>query len=216
MNIKFAAALVLGLSLAGSAMASISVYSEDFNSTLLGSSVGANPASQRSGPAGGDYYFVLPGGLPSGWTSTGLILGYNTGSDISIYLHENPVGIISRTITGLTPGHLYNLTFDYWGDNEQGYLYGLDVTVNGALTQYLNQTIPAYDGTTHTGSIFFTATGPSTVLSFGETPADTLASPIIDNIDISDVSPTPEPAFYGLIGLGLSGLAVAGRRRKKS
>ena len=32
----------------------------------------------------------------------------------------------------------------------------------------------------------------------------------------ADISPTPEPAFYGLLGLGLTGLAAALHRRKKA
>jgi hypothetical protein len=72
------------------------------------------------------------------------------------------------------------------------------------------------DGDYAAESLVFTATGPSTTLTFES--LDCCGSPYgpaIADVSVNeDIAATPEPSFYGILGLGLAGLVNAVRRRK--
>jgi hypothetical protein len=70
-------------------------------------------------------------------------------------------------------------------------------------------------------SVSFTGTGNSTTITFasntqpiGPWPQNDAFGPVVG--DISLTSTTPEPGFYGLLALGLSGLLVAVTRRPRA
>jgi MYXO-CTERM domain-containing protein len=176
---------------------------------------------------------------PSGWTfsspgvygyayntpnGSNLGLGNGPYDNIAILLNENASYIasdISTAVSGLTAGQQYDLSFQYWGDNvptsDGGQTYSFNVNVNGGTTLFANVVNSGLgSGNFNTANISFVATGSTADLTFTQlTPlyGGGQASPIIDNISIN---PTPEPGFYGILALGLAGLAAAFRRRKNA
>ena len=243
----------LALTLTGSAMAD--VYQEDFSTTILGTSLGLSATTDvGSGQCSeltcnGNYYNIAT--MASGWTLSPAVYAYayntpapasiptNLGigggpyNNIAILLNENGLGQIAtmtNTISGLTAGKTYDLTFQYWGDNEPfvpAGTYSFDVNVNGTDTPFLTQqNIGLGSGNLHTADISFVASASPTSLIFTQDTianGGTSASPIIDNIAISatpsnsiSISATPEPGFYGLLALGLSGIGIVLSRRKKT
>jgi hypothetical protein len=240
MNTSFIAA-ALALFLAGPAIAD--VYVDNFNNTVLGSSLGLSGMGTGAGDGqcseltcNSNYYSVTS--IP-GWSFSPAVYGYayntptgsNSGvgngpyNNTAILLNEDALGQIataSNTISGLTIGQTYNLTFQYWGDNVPysavGDTYSFDASINGADTLFKNvQNIGLGSGNSNTASIAFTASNSTATLIFTQ---DTRAyggyqaSPIIDNVAIA--AATPEPGLYGLLSLGLAGLAIFASRRKIS
>jgi hypothetical protein len=228
----------LALALAGSAMADI--YTDNFNNTVLGSSLGLSGEGVGNGQCSeltcNSNYFNITS-IP-GWNfSTPSVYGYayntpngsNSGlgngpyNNIAILLNENGPGQIStasNTISGLTVGQTYDLTFQYWGDNvpfsSNGDTYSFDVNINGTDTLFKNvQNIGLGSGNSHMASIQFVASDTTSLIFTQDTVAygGAEASPIIDNINIAA---TPEPGFYGVLALGLTGLITAIRRRKSA
>jgi len=134
----------------------------------------------------------------------------NSPTDKAILLNENPFGfmITSAPISGLVAGTTYFLTFDHWGDNRSGGTYGFSVLINGTPLSAITRTY-GIPGPGATVSIPFTAPTNSINLSFTATSSIQEASPIIDNISISNI---PIPASAWLLGAGLIGLF--GLRRK--
>lgn len=210
-----AAAVALGTTgLPGRAAGAI-IYSENFNA-LTGIARGDVPTSQREPGT----YFDITNLATTGFTATGQVLGFNLdGPNRALLLNEGTVGStadvnqISRTITGLTPGTMYTLTFDYFGDNVPG-PYSFEYEINGTTTA-VAAVNPGLNGTFNTVSFAFTAAGASTTLRFRETVANGSSSPIFDNIVISDnaAAEVPEPGTLAVFGaLALGGMAM--RRRK--
>jgi choice-of-anchor C domain-containing protein len=166
----------------------------------------------------------------TGWrVSTGsvdYIGSYWTASDgaRSVDLNGLNAGTIEQTITGLTVGNTYRVSFDLAGNPDNGpATKTLDVKVNLDSNNF-NFTVPS--GATHanlgwlTQAFIFTADNTSAVLAFqsttggdpGQLPA---YGPAIDNVSISQV---PLPASLPLLLSGLGGLGAAcyGKKRRKT
>ena len=130
-------------------------------------------------------------------------------------------GVLSQTVSGLTAGSAYTLSFDYALAQQVGF--------NGANADNYWQV--GFGGTSQdstalsianggfsgwqTATMTFTANGASQVLSFlakGTAPG---APPFLLLDGVSLVSAVPEPATWGMLlgGIGLVGVAV--RRRVK-
>ncbi len=199
-----------------------SVFTENFNSLAPGLAFPFFSNNEKYSQRGlGDYYF-LGGGQPAGWTNVNNADVYAWSATASptnygILLNE-PAGKLSRTITGLVANTTYDLIFKYWGDN-RATQYGFDVTINGATTAFTGTgatyaTVQAGTFFFNTATISFLYTGLSgaNTLTFDET-SGTEASPIIDDVSISA---TPEPGFYGVLCLGVSGLFFIRRRTVKT
>jgi PEP-CTERM motif len=128
-------------------------------------------------------------------------------------------GSISQNITGLIHNTAYQLSFD-WGAGQLQSRTGattetLDVSIGGFsfVTPTLsNPSNSATDGGLQTFSFFYTgASSITNVLTFLSVGTPTGLPPIatIDNVSLTAV---PEPAAFGLLGLGLVGLVAARRR----
>lgn len=186
----------------------------DFNNAVTtGSPVTPDNYSEKWNPT--EYY----AGSVAGWMlSDGAYIATNGAGDKAILLNEVPAhgSIVSTSITGLTAGTNYWLTFDHWGDNrpnDPGYTF--TVTVDGVTSTILrdyNYSVPGGTGSFATEKILFTASGSSIVLSFIDATTAKEASAIIDNVRISAV---PIPAAAWLLGSGLIGLIGIRRRFKK-
>jgi hypothetical protein len=129
------------------------------------------------------------------------------------------VGALSQTISGLTVGKTYTLSFDYAFAQQSGF--------SGATTQFLTATLGgvSIDSPTvllpshgfsgwQTFTTTITANASSEVLSFlahgsPQEPAMSLLT------DVSLTSAVPEPATWAMMLVGLSAMGVVARRRRQ-
>jgi hypothetical protein len=130
------------------------------------------------------------------------------------------VGAITQTVNGLTVGAHYAISF-YWGAaQQQGF--------NGATTEQWQVTFGSQQQNTvvlpiadhgfsgwQAQSFTYTATAVSQVLSFLAvgTPNGVPPFALLDGVSISQV---PEPAAYGLIGIGLLTIPLLRKLGKRS
>jgi PEP-CTERM motif len=133
------------------------------------------------------------------------------------------IGPLQQTVTHLTPGQKYDLSF-YWAagelSNRTGYLTSqLTGTFGGsafATSVYDNTNPPgvpgSFSGWTKV-SFVVTADSTSDVLSFLAlgSPANNL--PPVALLDGVSLTAVPEPATWGLLLLGVFGVGFAARRR---
>jgi hypothetical protein len=129
-------------------------------------------------------------------------------------------GDISQTVNGLTPGQEYDLTFYQAGAQQQGYngptTDRFEITL-GSETEYSAlMSNPSHDFQPwEEQSLTFTATAATEVLSFLAvgTPNGVPPFTLLDGVSLTA---TPEPAYAGLIGIGLLILGAVRRRQKKN
>jgi X-X-X-Leu-X-X-Gly heptad repeat protein len=131
------------------------------------------------------------------------------------------VGALSQTITGLTAGHTYTLSFNY--------AFGQQTGFDGDTVQYLTETLvgqsftsSTFDVPSHgfTGwqsfSTTITATTTSEVLTFlatGNLPVPPFA--MISNVSLTGDA-APEPASWAMMIVGMGGIGAMARRRRAS
>jgi PEP-CTERM motif len=147
---------------------------------------------------------------------------------------------MSQTITGLTVGETYHLSFDWAGAQYEfvdGSLFGCTGCWVGDTT---NKFEVSLGGETHdtatadvlsqgftgwlTGSMDFTATAASELLTFVSIGGPTSLPPValLDGVSLTGDIPgvpgsAPEPATWAMMGMGFVGLGlVAYRRRRKA
>ncbi len=117
----------------------------------------------------------------------------------------------SQTIAGIQTGVTCTISF-YVEQRAYGSQQSLDVTL-GDQTLWSGTAPSSSAYTLETGSIVADQSG-SLVLTFaGQQSAlnNTDATVFVDEVNL-----TPEPGFYGLLALGLGGLATVVSRRKKT
>lgn len=160
----------------------------------------------------------------SNWTVTGSIdyIGtYWVASNGSRSIDLNgsyQAGQVSQTVSGLTAGHSYTVSFDLAGNPDGAPLTkSLDVIIGGVLKNY---TFPL-GGATHANlgwvghSFNFTATSSSELLSFGPNgDAGGAFGPVLDNVSVS--AAVPEPSTWAMMLIGFGGLAMMARRRRRA
>lgn len=173
-------------------------YSNTFNLWGPGTGGGSvNNGLTASSPDGGNY-LALDGGS-----------SYRGGG-------------VSQTITGLTAGKSYDVTFYWAGAQQQG------PNFNGATTEQVQvsfgnqvQSTAVVDNVTHgfTGwfaeKYTFTADSTSDVLNFLAigTPNGVPPFVLLDGVSV-DLHSVPEPGTLALSALGLFGLVVVRARRR--
>ncbi|MBV7534233.1 PEPxxWA-CTERM sorting domain-containing protein [Duganella sp. sic0402] len=127
-------------------------------------------------------------------------------------------GVLSQTITGLTAGSKYTLTFDtalaqqvgFNGANSNNYWQ----VVFGNSTQNSSALSIASGGFSgwSTSSMTFTATGATQVLSF-LAQGSPGAPPFLLLDSVSLTAAVPEPSTWGMMAVGLGLVGFATRRR---
>jgi hypothetical protein len=211
---KIAAIIAFALATTGAHAATY--YNESFNAAgFVGSQIFPTPNSDPYVPT--EYYNAVNF---DSWTfgtgSTFVAIG-GTPANGAILLNENsPPAFAQTTVSGLTANATYLLSFDVWGDNRPGQDWVLNLSINGSPAFTLNGTDHApgtYPGALE--SLLFTAspTGTALLLFTQASPSGSQASPIFDNVRITDA--TPLPAALPLFASGLGALGFLGWRRKR-
>ena len=157
-------------------------------------------------------------GLPATSPFGGNFLALDGAYDL-IRGNANSGVAISQTLKTIV-GHTYAITFAYAGAQQFGFEGATTEQVQvgfGSQTQstvVLNNASKGFTGW-KTATFNFTAQTTSDVLSFLAlgTPQGVPPFVLLDGVTGTDVTATPEPAAFGVLGLGLA-LVVAGRRRK--
>jgi PEP-CTERM motif len=250
MRNAFRYAMVASVAVAGAVVSSSMstaqagvVWSEDWNPSnfatsgvVVDGSVG--DVTDRAGWLNVTYN-VLSSATEHGWTFGGsdfLVINTTTSSPSrgggALYLNEccNP-GVTggggataATTITGLTAGKTYDVSFTYWGDNRPydgspGYpsypgYYDLFVTLGGG-PQMTYPGVDQYPGSSsgYNVSIWFTATGSTESLSLAQFSSDGYQqSPIVGSITVS----VPEPSTWAMMALGFASLGLLGYRKRST
>ena len=141
----------------------------------------------------------------------------------SIDMDGNNAGAISQTFDTVA-NQKYTVTFDLAGNPDVAGIKTLGALINGGPVQSFT-----FDSTGHSKgsasdmgwteeSFSFTAASNSTSLTFASLDDPNSAwGPALDNVNVTATSaPVPEPGTMMLLGAGLLGLTVYGKRRKNA
>lgn len=127
-------------------------------------------------------------------------------------------GALTQTINGLTVGRQYQVTFQSAGAQEKGYTAAFKTGWTVALGNQSFSTVQ----TSSAGrgfsdwasqSFTYTATASSMLLSFiASAPTGSPPYSLLANVGMTQV---PEPATLALVGVGVAGIALLRRRRRR-
>lgn len=146
------------------------------------------------------------------------------GSFVAIDADKLYTSAIAQTITGLTAGTTYKLTFWYAGGQftaQSGSTNSWwDVSFGGSTqrTDILQNASQGFTGW-HAASMSFVADGPSAVLSFlaGSTSSGAPPVSLLDGVSLTAAVPEPSSFAFALAGLVLlGGLRLRARRQGQS
>ncbi len=127
----------------------------------------------------------------------------------SMEVNNNIFGDVVQTITGLTEGTTYNLTWAY-GGRPGGGAQALDVSIGGQLVKVNTGSIGVWTN----NWVSFKATGASEVLGFAS--VDKGGQPSYGNeVTNVSVSAVPELSTWTMMLAGFASLGFAGYRRSK-
>jgi len=229
------AALAVAVSGCGAAYAGVNlVQNGDFESTTAGGGqLGYNTDATDWTTTG--YNFLFPSGSadttgvigqygvlelwgPNNGSANGLPASSPNGGNYVGLDGAYDVGALSQTITGLTPGQVYAVSFEWAGAQQSGY--------SGANTEQITvslgsqtQSTAVYDNPSHgfsgwmSETFDFTASSSSEALSFLAvgTPAGVPPFSLLDSVSLTAV---PEPSTWAMMCLGFAGLGFAAYRRR--
>lgn len=246
MHVKLASAVALGVALLGSsAFASPNLVTNgDFNSTSYTvnhqfGSGGAVPTSQGGaqgvdGWTGNDGYNLWFTGTANATTQSA-ISEYGGGKEDLWAVTTDPAGGafvaldgeqtqgvqggISQTVSGLTVGQTYSLTFTWAAGQLQSRTGATTEQVQASLggqtqvTSVVNNLSQGFNGW-FSQTFTYTATATQEVLAFLSigTPNGLPPIALLDGVSLVQV---PEPMSMGLLGAGVAGLFLARRRQAK-
>ena len=175
-------------------------------------------------PPSGDFTTLFAGSAAiPGWTvgpvgSVDWISSYwqGAGGGYSLDMDGDNPGSVSQTGIATVAGKTYDLTFDLSGNPDGGIpLKTLQVSATGGAPESFVYTTGS---NTHASmnylpeSYVFTASSNSTTINFQSLDAVTSPyGPVV--ADVAMAAATPEPGFYGALGLGMSGLVLVASRR---
>jgi PEP-CTERM motif len=161
-----------------------------------------------SGPHGSATFAVFPGTSPDG--------GNFLAGDSDVTYSET----ISQTITGLTVGQKYSLTFYQAGAQQDGFVGATydqwQVTFGGSTQDSTLMNVPnGGDVGWMAQTMIFTAASTSQTLAFLAVGGPTGDPPmaLLDGVNLVKV---PEPASIAVICFGIAGLFFARRRAARS
>ncbi len=176
---------------------------DGYSPAIAGWTIGGSSVFTGVNKLGGPFY---DNGVAPDGTKVAYLQHFNT----------NPATTISQTLGGLIAGDTYKLTFYYNARAATAdplmevSLGGTTFTPTGGLdVAPVGGSNPFYEG-----QYFYTATGPTAVLSFGNiNPTASDSSLLLNDVSLQVV---PEPAALGLMGAMGVGLLVVGRKRKRA
>ena len=243
MRLGYVAATVVALSAVTAVQAAPIITNGDFSASTytannqFGTGFGGQGVTGWTGNGGYNIYFTSPSTAttqsaisqyPGNNEKLGAVTASPTGGAF-VALDGDPAvgggGGISQTVTGLTGGAIYAVTFS-WGAGQLQSRTGattemLAVSLGGQTLDTSVLTDPAQGFTGWlTTTLNFTATASSEVLSFLSVGTPSGLPPIatLDGVSIAAVPPVsavPEPASLVLLGLPMIALATRWRRRRQ-
>lgn len=181
---------------------------------------GANGSGAQQGSGGGLFPLYGPG---NGFNN-GFVASPAGGNFLASDGEAAFQGSFNQTISGLTSGHSYTLSF-VWAGNQ--FLDSNTLPDNGTLTidwqvslggETFTTPVESYTAHDFTGwltqSFTYTATNPSEVLSLLAQGMPNGLPPValLDGVSLT----VPEPASWSLIILGIAGLGAVARKRRRS
>lgn len=179
----------------------------------------------------GGYNFVLNSSIANTWDSAIWLKSENNSYSAST--HGANVfasdalywpGVLSQTVSGLTAGKKYTLTFDYALSQQVGF-EGANVNnywqVGFGGSSHNSGLLSIPDGGFsgwQTSTMTFTASGASQLLSFLAKSGSIGAPPFLLLDGVALTAAVPEPSTWGMMlaGFGLMGVMVRRRAAKKA
>jgi len=199
LSARLFATVIGATALAGAAHAAV-IVNGDFNNPNVGGGYG--------------QFATIPGWFDTSDTlevgaSTVYGLSCETAGCQNLEVNSNTFDTVSQTVTGLTAGDTYFLSWDYGGRNGGG-AQQLDVSFGG--TQVATDTSDGVNAVWTPNRVAIVATGSTETLTFqsinvGGTPS---YGNELTGVSIS----VPEPAAWALMILGFAGLGGALRARR--
>ncbi len=130
-------------------------------------------------------------------------------------------GTLSQTVSGLTVGHTYTLSFNWAGAQQTSYdgptteQWGVTFggsTQNTSIVDVPNHGFSGWQA----ASMTFTATSTSQMLTFAAIGTPNGAPPwlLLDGVSLTDTTAVPEPSSLLILGIGTVGVLGVGLRRR--